>query len=202
MICCAGFPFIGASNRSLFTKFVDSKPSLQSRHAVMQAVLSMAASVAGFVTPGFVAKYVLRHPEEVDASSEHRELNPMALYTVVCPMLSIVGIVYVTFCKPVGKTVSATPGEDALVGECSPLTGRASGSIASASASHSLSTSIQQRRSSISILEQKVDPTTTANRCNSAQLMGLSQFDTPDECQRRSIISAELAAEFCEDADI
>jgi Na+/melibiose symporter-like transporter len=49
MISGAGFPFIAASNRSNFTKAVASKPELEDSQAVMQAVLSMASSVAGFV---------------------------------------------------------------------------------------------------------------------------------------------------------
>jgi hypothetical protein len=49
MISCSGFPWIAASNRSLFTKAVNSKPELDSAQGMMQAVLSMAASVAGFL---------------------------------------------------------------------------------------------------------------------------------------------------------
>jgi hypothetical protein len=78
-VCICGFPFIGASNRSLFTRRVDANPCLETRHAFMQSLLSMAASVAGFVTPGFVAKFVLRDPDEVDANPFHRELTPVGL---------------------------------------------------------------------------------------------------------------------------
>ena len=46
MIACSGFPFIAASNRSNYTKAVSSKPELENSHAVMQAILSMSASVA------------------------------------------------------------------------------------------------------------------------------------------------------------
>jgi hypothetical protein len=49
MVCVTGFPFIAASNRSSFSKSVASKPELEGIQASMQAVLSMAASVAGFV---------------------------------------------------------------------------------------------------------------------------------------------------------
>lgn len=49
IISCTGFPFIAASNRSNFTKAVASKPELESSQALMQAILSMASSVAGFV---------------------------------------------------------------------------------------------------------------------------------------------------------
>jgi hypothetical protein len=49
MVAIAGFPFIAASNRSTYSKSVASKPELESMQASMQAVLSMAASVAGFM---------------------------------------------------------------------------------------------------------------------------------------------------------
>ena len=49
MIAVCGFPFIAASNRSTYSKSVASKPELESMQASMQAVLSMAASIAGFV---------------------------------------------------------------------------------------------------------------------------------------------------------
>ena len=49
VISCMGFPFIMAANRSNFTKAVASKPALEGSVALMQSVLSMAASVAGFV---------------------------------------------------------------------------------------------------------------------------------------------------------
>jgi hypothetical protein len=49
MVAVAGFPFIAASNRSTYSKSVASKPELESMQASMQAILSMAASVAGFV---------------------------------------------------------------------------------------------------------------------------------------------------------
>ena len=48
-VAVAGFPFIAASNRSAFSKSVASKPELETHKASMQALLSMAASVAGFV---------------------------------------------------------------------------------------------------------------------------------------------------------
>jgi hypothetical protein len=47
-IAVSGFPFIAASNRSTFTRAVDSKPILAEAQGSMQALLSMFASVAGF----------------------------------------------------------------------------------------------------------------------------------------------------------
>jgi hypothetical protein len=47
-IAVSGFPFIAGSNRSTFTRAVDSKPILAEAQGTMQALLSMFASVAGF----------------------------------------------------------------------------------------------------------------------------------------------------------
>jgi Na+/melibiose symporter-like transporter len=49
VLAISGFPFISAANRSNFTKAVCDKPELEGSQALMQSVLSMAASVAGFV---------------------------------------------------------------------------------------------------------------------------------------------------------
>lgn len=81
------FPYLGAPTRSLFTVAVDAQHVLDAHHGKMQAVLSMGASVAGFVSPGLIATFVLRPPEEVEASADRRELNAGALYA---PLLSLV----------------------------------------------------------------------------------------------------------------
>ena len=49
VIACAGFPFISAANRSNFTKAVAADPALEESVALTQSILSMAASVAGFM---------------------------------------------------------------------------------------------------------------------------------------------------------
>ena len=49
MAAVSGFPFVLAANRSLFTRAVNSKPELEASQGFMQALLSMFASVAGFV---------------------------------------------------------------------------------------------------------------------------------------------------------
>lgn len=88
------FPFLGAPTRSVFTKMVDTKPLLDNHRGTMQAVLSMSASVAGFVTPGFVAAFVLRHPEQVEASAHHREMTPLALFAPAMSVLTLIGLAY------------------------------------------------------------------------------------------------------------
>lgn len=97
MLGTAAFPFLGAPTRSLFTKAVDTKPSLADFGGTMQAVLSMSASVAGFVTPGLVARYVLRSPAQVEASRNHRELSPLALFAPFLSLATLAGLIYISW---------------------------------------------------------------------------------------------------------
>ena len=78
-ISAGSFAFLGAPNRSLFSKSVDATPELSGLEGTMQALLSMASSVGGFTAPSMVAHYCLRTPAMVDASSDAREFTPVAL---------------------------------------------------------------------------------------------------------------------------
>jgi len=93
----SAFPFLGAPSRSLFTKAVETKPSLAKYGGTMQAVLSMAASVAGFVTPGLVARYVLRNPGQVESSRKHREMSPLALFAPLLSLSTLAGLMYIAW---------------------------------------------------------------------------------------------------------
>eukprot|EP00985_Skeletonema_marinoi_P018896 scaffold10698_cov213-Skeletonema_marinoi.AAC.3 len=78
-ISAGSFAFLGAPNRSLFSKSVDAAPELSGLEGTMQALLSMASSVGGFTAPSVVAHYCLRTPAMVDVSSDAREFTPVAL---------------------------------------------------------------------------------------------------------------------------
>ena len=56
--------------------------------------MSMMASVAGFAAPGLVATYVLRTPEEVDASQDEREFTEWALFAPGLSLLTLLGFLY------------------------------------------------------------------------------------------------------------
>lgn len=94
LVSASSFPYMAATTRSIFTVSVNSKPALKEYHGFMQAVLSMAASVAGFTTPGIVAAYVLRSPEEVLASSDLRELTPYSLFAPTLSLVVLLGVLY------------------------------------------------------------------------------------------------------------
>jgi hypothetical protein len=91
----SSFPFLAAPTRSVFTKAVDRNELLSANQGAMQALLSMFASVAGFVTPGLVAAYVLRSPEEVEHSLRHRELSAYALVAPLLMMFVLIGVILV-----------------------------------------------------------------------------------------------------------
>jgi hypothetical protein len=79
LISAGSFAFLGAPNRSLFSKSVDATPELIGLEGTMQALLSMASSVGGFTAPSFVAHYCLRTPAMVNSSSDAREFSSVAL---------------------------------------------------------------------------------------------------------------------------
>ena len=78
-ISAGSFAFLGAPNRSLFSKSVDATPELSGLEGTMQALLSMASSVGGFTAPSVVTHYCLRSPSMVDDSRDAREFTPFAL---------------------------------------------------------------------------------------------------------------------------
>jgi hypothetical protein len=97
VLASSGFPYMAATTRTLFTISVNAKSALRPYHGFMQAVLSMAASVAGFTTPGVVAAYMLRSPEQVLASSDNRELTSLSLFAPILSGLVLLGVVYLRF---------------------------------------------------------------------------------------------------------
>jgi MFS family permease len=113
---CA-FPFMGAPTRSLFTRFVDKNHYLRNHQGSMQALLSMVASAAGFLAPGFISAYVLRKPEEVAASSNHRELAPLALFAPILSALTLIGFLCLERKTRLGKPLD----ESSKVGEATSL---------------------------------------------------------------------------------
>ena len=100
LFACMAFPFMGAPTRSIYTEIVARNRYLSGHQGTMQAILSMAASVAGFAAPGVIAAYVLRTPEEVAASRDHRELSPWALFAPVVSALTLLGVIYLMACPP------------------------------------------------------------------------------------------------------
>jgi len=139
-VAASSFPFLGAPTRSLFTVAVDSKPVLKKSQGSMQAVLSMGASVAGFVAPGLIAAYCLRQPDEVDASKDKRELSPWSLIAPLLSLLTLVGVAFIVISNkrkaviPKSEQETETSKEDkkalgetsALLSDCKPEVRRVS----------------------------------------------------------------------------
>lgn len=98
------FPFSGAPTRSIFTRVVGGKPMLRKFQGSMQAMLSMTASVAGFVAPSLISQFVLRTPEEVRNSSDKRELTSWALYAPFFSLLTLLGVLYLKYSSKMALT--------------------------------------------------------------------------------------------------
>mmetsp|Transcript_30559 Transcript_30559/g.50462 ORF Transcript_30559/g.50462 Transcript_30559/m.50462 type:complete len:500 (-) Transcript_30559:258-1757(-) len=157
----SSFPFLAAPTRSVFTKAVDRIEVLRKYQGSMQALLSMFASVAGFATPGLVAAYILRNPEEVENSQYHRELSPYALFAPLLMTGVLCGSIYLAF-----MTGSSKQTDDAANGtlpdEKTSLVSFGKGG------------DVKPRRFSAKV---------EVNRRNSAQLLGMVQASMYDEHQ-------------------
>jgi len=179
MISVAGFPFIASPNRSNFTKAVMNQPALESSQATMQSILSMFSSVAGFTTPGFVAAFVIRSPQQVDNSADNRELTYLSLYAPVLCALSLVGLAYAEWRNMGGKTVDDTA---AIAGEGTPLL------VASNNSS-----SMARRKSSVAGLNQAFGRSNVVARRSSVEIMGMpAGFDTLAEEETKKNQLADL----------
>lgn len=92
-VSAGSFPFLGAPTRSIFTKSVAKYPTLKNQQGAMQAIMSMSASVAGFVAPGLLAAFALRSPEEVVTSNDKRAFTPLGSFAFFLSVALLVGFV-------------------------------------------------------------------------------------------------------------
>lgn len=178
----AGFPFIMPCNRSNFTKAVKSKPELKNAQSMMQAIMSMGASVGGFVAPILVSVFVLRSAEDVDASPNQRELSPAASYVPITFALCILGLWYQSHAvkrreKVRPETVVVAPSEGTSL-----LTQLHGG---------------DSRRSSVMEISQEFSRMNEANRRSSVEIMGVaSPFDTARSLGRQERVGRNTCAEY------
>jgi len=155
LVSASSFPYMAATTRSIFTVAVNSKPALKEYQGIMQAVLSMAASVAGFTTPGVVAAYLLRSPEEVLSSSDLRELTPYSLFAPTLSFVVLLGVVYLRW----SGAIDVATTKDAEAKADSPLDQESLSESSSLLPSRSSINGKQKRRSSnlALMLEGKFD---------------------------------------------
>jgi hypothetical protein len=124
------FPFLSSPTRSLFTKAVMAHPHLRHHQGTMQAVMSMAISVAGFAAPGLIAAYVLRTPDQARASAHGREFTPYALFAPVLSALTLAGVLYVESNQHRYRPQESFGAEDAGAVALAPASEAADGSAA------------------------------------------------------------------------
>ena len=167
------FPFLGAPTRSLYTKIVASKQRLRSHQGTMQAVLSMAASVSGFMAPGLIATFVLRTPHQIDASPHGRELTEWALLAPLTSFGVLLGVLYLRQ-HPVfqerddGSIRGLLPDDASYTKELSERTSLVEGE-------------------GFFPLPHSFEPTVEAHRRESSLLMGIPQIDTCLDSPTRSV---------------
>lgn len=159
VISTFAFPFMGSPTRSIFTRIVDSKDSLRYHQGTLQAIMSMAASVAGFTTPGLIASYILRTSDEVAESKDHRELTSYALFGPLLSVVTLCGVIYLRITKQ--QMLDGDEGIEA----------------AGATEATSL-VAPPSRRPSRRATEPnfRFHPKTEADRRNSTMVMGIPQF--------------------------
>jgi MFS transporter, ceroid-lipofuscinosis neuronal protein 7 len=172
LLATCAFPFLAAPTRSIFTRNVDADPVLRMQQGTMQAIMSMAVSVAGFTAPGLIASFVLRTPEQVAASRDQREFTCWALFAPLFSFLVLVGFAYLRVYQP--EIVAGDKGEQEEVpGERTSLL---EGSIMP----HGLE------------IPQEFHPRTEAYRRHTVTLMGIPQISfsrqaAPKTTGRRTI---------------
>jgi len=103
-LASCSFPYLTATTRTMFTVAVSTKPALSEHKGFLQSVLSMMASIAGFTAPGFVATWILRSPEAVEASEDGRELS---LYGLCAPALFALVLLGVVYLRVTGAVIDA-----------------------------------------------------------------------------------------------
>lgn len=111
-----------------------------------------------FSTPGFVAAYVIRSPEQVEASTDNLELTALALYGPVLCALSLFGLYFAREEKKPASTATA-------VSEVTPLVAKQS---------------MARRKSSVAGLNQAFRRSNVVSRRSSVEVMGglSGGFDT------------------------
>ena len=130
-------------------------------------------------TPGFVAAYVIRSPEQVDASADHRELTSLALYAPVLCALSLVGLYFAEWKK--GDEDEMEDAYEGTVpgGEGTPLVVKGS--------------SMARKKSSVAGLNQAFGRTNVVARRSSVEIMGLTAgYDTLAEQETKKNQLADL----------
>ena len=160
-VAAGSFPFLGAPTRSIFTKSVAKYPTLKHQQGTMQAIMSMSASVAGFVAPGLLAAFALRSPEEVAQSNDKRAFTPLASFAFFLSVALMVGFVLLRLKHddPVVPTNISTTGENG----------------AEASEATSL-LAVCQGDGSESSTQDLYHPRVQAYRRQTVSLMGISQI--------------------------
>ena len=129
-------------------------------------------------TPGIVASFVLREPDQVDASGDKRELTPLGLYVPVLTAMILVGLAYQRHKEK--KTAQEAAEKEQAIGESTPLINR------------------DGRYYSEAGMVQRLRASTEIHRRHSVTIMGIPVGETHNEqIERKSV--AGMVGELLED---
>ena len=125
-------------------------------------------------TPGLVASYVLKHPDDIAASQSHRELSKLALYVPILSCIVLLGLAYLYLMKPVD-------GEQDDV-----ASGEATGLMADSR--------VSRRKSSVAIVAA-LDPMIVMASRRSVEIMGIPQLEINNDRERRQSLWSQAIDE-------
>lgn len=178
----AGYPFLASPTRSLFTKAVDKSDILKNHQGSMQAVLSMFASVAGFVTPGVIAAFILQPADQVEhmsRSSYHRELSPVALFSPVMMLIVLFGNIYLY-----GRKEKNNTSDDNIAKSNNEMMNESTSLLESQQQTPSPSTTSRRRR-----MPRRFSAKVEVHRRNSTCVMGMVQDSMHDDVDEPKSVS-------------
>eukprot|EP00985_Skeletonema_marinoi_P011023 scaffold5190_cov115-Skeletonema_marinoi.AAC.1 len=122
VIVSFAYPLMGPANRSKFTRAVHSRPELEDSIGLLQSFFNQALSIGGFLSPNFVAKFVLKDTAAINSSDDGHELTPWAWYVSISALVVIAGLLYEEFI--LGKNelglMKSEPAQESQAGETTP----------------------------------------------------------------------------------
>ena len=130
-------------------------------------ILTIFTLLSHVSTPGLVAAFVMKKPEEVAITVSKREFTPVALYVPIIPVLVLLGMLLLYITKP-EMLQKEDPEADEEEGETP--AGETTGLLPKDARGG-------RRRSSI-VVGSTITPTTEMGTRTSTQMMGIPNLDT------------------------
>jgi len=169
--CC----WICVSTTSFCDQWLEGEPASLVNRFLLD-LFSSAFAPCLHSTPGIVAAYVLRSPDQVTNSGDNRELSPIALYVPILPCFVLAGL-WNSYQKEKKMEASTAAEEEAMTSEATGL----------------LRTKRREtRRSSVVTIQQAFSRESEVNKRISGQMMGMTAFETVEEKEYEKKLQHDL----------